>query len=111
VYSYLKIIQRCLPHLIREVDAFKSSENGKELSEEIHVIFKELKESLKSENMDERKSTKIAFEKRMEEIVKCHDPYGELRKPVEYTRNGLGSWFTCSFYPGMEPTKTWQNRQ
>ncbi|EQD75478.1 hypothetical protein B1A_03951, partial [mine drainage metagenome] len=58
VYSYLTIIQRCWAHLIREVDAFKSSERGKELSEEIHSMFKELKESLKSENMDDRRLMK-----------------------------------------------------
>ena len=104
VYSYLTIIQRCWAHLIREVDAFKSSGKGKELSEEIHSMFKELKESLKSKNMDERKSMKDAFDTRMKEIVKRYDPIGKLHKPVEYIRNGLGSWFTCLLYPGMEPT-------
>jgi hypothetical protein len=28
----------------------------------------------------------------------------DLQKPVEYIRNGLGSWFTCLLYPGIEPT-------
>ena len=104
VYSYLTIIQRCWAHLIREVDAFKSLEKGKELSEEIHSLFKDLKDSLKSKNIDERKSMKDAFDTRMEEIVKHYDPIGELHKPVEYIRNGLGNWFTCLLYPGMEPT-------
>jgi transposase len=104
VYSYLTIIQRCWAHLIREVDTLKSSGKGKELSEEIHAIFKELKESLKSENMDDRRSMKGKLDGRMEEIVKRYDAYGELHKPVEYIRNGLGSWFTCLLYPGMEPT-------
>ena len=63
-----------------------------------------MKKSLKSETMDERKSVKIKYEKRMEELVKRYDPYKELHKPVEYIRNGLGSWFTCLLYPGMEPT-------
>lgn len=103
-YSYLKIIQRCWAHLIREVDAFKHSEKGKDLSEEIHTIFRELKESLKSGNMDERKSMKEKFDTGMEDLVKRYDPYEELHKPVEYIRNGLGSWFTCLLYPGMEPT-------
>ncbi|MHB8360121.1 MAG: IS66 family transposase [Thermoplasmataceae archaeon] len=104
VYSYLTIIQRCWAHLIREVDAFKSLENGKELSEEIHATFSELKESLKSENMDDRRSMKEKYDTRMEEIMKRYDSFGELHKPVEYIRNGLGSWFTCLLYPGMEPT-------
>ncbi len=104
VYSYLTIIQRCWAHLIREVDAFKSSGKGKELSEEIHATFSELKESLKSENMDDRRSMKEKYDTRMEEIVKRYDSFSELHKPVEYIRNGLGSWFTCLLYPGMEPT-------
>jgi transposase len=103
-YSYLTIIQRCWAHLIREVDAFKSSETGAKISDEIHSMFSELKEALKSENMDERKSMKEIFDRGMEEIVKRYDTYVELHKPVEYIRNGLGSWFTCLLYPGMEPT-------
>ncbi len=104
VYSYLTTIQRCWAHLIREVDAFKSSGKGKELSEEIHATFSELKETLKSENMDDRRSMKEKYDTRMEEIVKRYDSFSELHKPVEYIRNGLGSWFTCLLYPGMEPT-------
>ena len=103
-YSCLKTIQRCWAHLIREVDAFKSSEKGDELSEEIHSMFRELKESMKSENMDERRSMKENFDRRIEEMVKGYDPYTDLHKPVEYIRNGLGSWFTCLLYPGMEST-------
>jgi transposase len=103
-YSYLTIIQRCWAHLIREVDAFKDIEHGKELSQEIHAMFKELKESLKSEDMEERETMKAMFDRNMEELVKRYDPYEELHKPVGYIRNGLGSWFTCLLYPGMEPT-------
>ncbi len=73
-------------------------------------MFRELKEALKSENMDERKSRKDNFDRRMEEIVKLYDPIIELHKPVEYIRNGLGSWFTCLLYPGMEPTNNLAER-
>ena len=103
-YSYLTIMQRCWAHLIREVDAFKSSESGMKLSEEIHSMFSDLKESLKSDDMDQGKAMKIVFDSRIEDLVKRYDTYGELHKPVEYIRNGLGSWFTCLLYPGMEPT-------
>ena len=103
-YSYLTIIQRCWAHLIREVDAFMNIDHGKELSEEIHKMFKELKEFLKSGNMDERRSMKDLLDRRMEDTVRRYDLYKELHKPVEYLRNGLGSWFTCLLYPGMEPT-------
>ena len=103
-YSYLTVIQRRWAHLIREVDAFMNTDHGKELSEEIHKMFKELKEFLKSGNMDERRSMKDLLERRMEDMVRRYDLYKELHKPVEYLRNGLGSWFTCLLYPGMEPT-------
>ncbi len=103
-YSYLTIIQRCWAHLIREVDVFKSSDMGMKLSGEVHSIFTELKESLKSDDMDYRKTAKTAFDSRMDDLVKRYDPHQDLHKPVEYIRNGLNSWFTCLLYPGMEPT-------
>jgi transposase len=103
-YSYLTIIQRCWAHLIREVDAFKSSDMGLKLSEEVHSIFGELKESLKSEDMKQRNAMKDVFDQKMRELVVKYDPYPELHKPVGYIRNGLGSWFTCLLYKGMEPT-------
>ena len=93
-YSYLRTMQRRWSHLIWEVDAFTNTDHGRELSDEIHNMPKELKESPKSENMDERKSMKGKFDTGMERTVKRYDPYEELHKPVEYTRNGLGSWFT-----------------
>ena len=103
-YSYLTTIQRCWAHLIREVDAFRTTEQGEKLADEIHSMFTELKESLESHDMDRRKSSKVSFDRRMRELVDKYDPYGQLHKPVEYIRNGLGNWFTCLMYPGMEPT-------
>ncbi len=47
---------------------------------------------------------KTSFDARMEELVRKYVPYPELHKPVEYIRNGPGSWFTCLLYKGMEPT-------
>ena len=89
---------------MREVDAFKSSENGEKLSGEIHSMFPDLKESLKSDNIEERKTMKNSFDMKMDDIVRRYDQYSELHKPVEYIKNGLGNWFTCLLYPGMEPT-------
>lgn len=103
-YNYLTIIQRCWAHLIREVYALKNTEHGNELSDEIHSMFSELKEALKSDNMDERKSMKDSFDVKMKGIVDKYEQYGELHKPVKYISNGLGSWFTCLLYKGMEPT-------
>jgi hypothetical protein len=73
VYSYLTIIQRCWAHLIREVDAFKSSGEGIKLSDEMPPMFREQKESQKSEDGEQRKALKIAFDIRMEDRVKRYD--------------------------------------
>lgn len=81
-----------------------NTDHARELSHKIHSMFKELKESLKSENLDKRKVMKIAFDMRIDDLVECYDPYRELHKHGEYIRNGLGSWFTCLLFPGMEPT-------
>ena len=51
-----------LIHIIKEVDAFINTDHGKELSDEIHSLFRELKESLKSKNMGQRKTMRIAFD-------------------------------------------------
>lgn len=76
------------------MDAFKTSEYVEKISEEIHSIFTDLEETLKSDNMDQRKEMKDKFDQKMREFVAKYDPYPELHKPVEYIRNGLGSWFT-----------------
>ncbi len=55
---------RSVVHLIREMDTFMLSENGEKLSEEIHLMFTDIRESLKSHDMDQRKSIKIEVRSR-----------------------------------------------
>lgn len=85
------------------MDAFKSSETGAKISDEKHSMYSDLKEALKSEDMDQRKDMKIVFDIRMEHFVKRYDQYVDPHKPIEYIRNGPGSWLTSLLYPGMEP--------
>ena len=40
----------------------------------------------------------------MAELVEHFSQFRELEKPITYLRNGLGDWYTCLHYPGMEPT-------
>jgi transposase len=105
-YWYIRILQRCWSHLIREVDDFKdASDNGRRLSEEIHAMFKDLKESLISDPpMEERKRRKDELDAGMVSLVERYSASEELEKPETYLRNGLGHWYTCLLYPGMEPT-------
>ena len=106
VYNILSILQRCWAHLLRDVDDFKEkSAKGKELSEEVHRKFKKLKDFLGNDPpMDERKKQKIIWDKEITELVGKYSQFDELHKPVTYIKNGLGRWYTCLLYPGMEPT-------
>ena len=100
------IVQRCWAHLLREIDAFKEvSENGRCLSEAIHQHFTHMKEFLeKNPSMSEREQQKIVFDADLRAIVEAYSAYTELKKPMKYLLNGLGKWYTCLLYPGMEPT-------
>ena len=40
----------------------------------------------------------------MTELAEQFSKFTELKKPVTYIKNGLGNWYTCMLYPGMEPT-------
>ncbi len=105
-YNKTAILQRCWAHLLREVDDFcEISDSGKRLSEELHACFKALKEFIeRNPSMDERWQKKPIFEKELVDIVLKYDKFKELEKPLTYIKNGLGHWYTCLLYPGMEPT-------
>lgn len=105
-YNFIKIIQRCWSHLLREVKDFKSiSENGLRLSDEINSKFSELEAIIsKDPSIEERKRLKSRCDHNMEALVERYDKFKELEKPVGYIRGGLGKWYTCLLYPGMEPT-------
>jgi len=40
----------------------------------------------------------------MAALTEQFSKFNELKQPVTYIRNGLGNWYTCLLYPGMEPT-------
>jgi transposase len=105
-YSYIETLQRCWAHLLREVDDYKdASGNGERLSDEVHNMFMRLSKTLSLDpSMDERKRLKKMFDKEMIDLVKKFTVFEELEKPVGYIQRGLGSWFTCLLFPGMEPT-------
>ncbi|MGC9444846.1 MAG: IS66 family transposase [Candidatus Methanospirareceae archaeon] len=106
-YNIIPVLQRCWAHLIREVDAFIEKPGGKELSEAIHEKFKALKEFLGKDppaSMEERKQQKEVWDREMAELAEQFGKFTELKKPITYVRNGLGNWYTCLLYPGMEPT-------
>jgi transposase len=105
-YWKYPITQRCWAHLLRMIDAFKdTSENGKQLSKDIHRSFNAMKKFLeKDPPMDIRMKRKEAYDKKMTAIFEKYSKFDELRKPTEHIKNGFGNWYTCLLYPGMEPT-------
>lgn len=106
VYWKYPIAQRCWSHLLREIDAFKDdSVNGKQLSKDIHRCFNKMKDFLeKDPSISKRTKKKTIFENEMKDIFEKYSEFDELKKPIKYIENGLGKWFTCLLYPGMEPT-------
>ena len=106
VYWKYPIVQRCWSHLLREIDDFKDvSKKGKQLSKRIHKMFKELREFIDSDpSMDLRKQQKDVWDKEMVDLVNRFKRNKKLKAPLKYIENGLGKWFTCLLYPGMEPT-------
>ena len=105
-YWHLPIIQRCWSHLIREVDDFKTvSKKGKQLSKRIQSMFKDLREFIDSDpSMESRTEQKEIWDKEMVDLVNRYKRNKKLKAPLKYIENGLGNWFTCLLYPGMEPT-------
>ena len=106
VYWKYSIVQRCWSHLLREVDDFKDvSKKGRQLSKRIHRMFKELRTFIDANpSMESRKEQKDTWDNEMVELLNRFKTNKKLRKPLKYIENGLGKWFTCLLYPGMEPT-------
>ena len=106
-YNFFPVLQRCWSHLVREVDAFREKPGGTELSESIHGRYNALKEYLGKDppaSMEDRKRQKEVMDREMAELVEHFGQFKDLKKPITYIRNGLGDWYTCLLYPGMEPT-------
>ena len=105
-YNYLENVQRCWAHLLREIDDYQEkSSDGKKFSEEIHQKYHELKDFLgKDPPMKIRRKQKYIWDRKLVELVEKYSCFDELQKPVKYIKFGLGCWYTCLLYPGMEPT-------
>ncbi len=54
--------------------------------------------------MEDRKQMKKQWDIEMAQLVERFTKYEGLHKPMTYIKNGLGCWYTCLLYSGMEPT-------
>lgn len=106
VYKWLSVVQRCWAHLLRDVDEYKeASEHGRLLSMEMHRKFNRLKEFInKDPPMEERRKMKEVWDKEIQALVDEYIEYLDVRAVVKYIKYGLGCWYTCLLYPGMQPT-------
>jgi transposase len=105
-YRSRPIAQRCWAHLLREVDDFKEPmDHERLLSEEMHQRFTMLKTFIgKDPPMQERVVQKEAWDHELKTVVDEYCTYDDTRVKAHYIQHGLGSWYTCLLYPGMQPT-------
>jgi transposase len=105
-YHWLPVVQRCWAHLLREVDDFKEPlEHEQQLSMEIHKRFELLKEFIgKDPPMEERQQQKKIWDAELQVLVNENLQYLDVRVKAQYIENGMGCWYTCLLYPGMQPT-------
>lgn len=105
-YHWLPKVQRCWAHLLREVDDFKEPlEHEQRLSEEMHRRYDLLKEFIgKDPPMEKRVRQKKIWDDELQTLVNENLQYLDVRVKAQYIQNGLGCWYTCLLYPGMQPT-------
>ena len=105
-YQGLPVVQRCWAHLLREVDGGKDlTEHEHLLSKEMHKRFRLLKEFIgKDPPLKERQRVKEMWDAELSTLVDEYIEYEDTRVKAQYIKNGLGCWYTCLLYPGMEPT-------
>ncbi|MEM0466098.1 MAG: transposase, partial [Candidatus Thermoplasmatota archaeon] len=53
---------------------------------------------------EERQRQKEIWDEELQILVDEYIEYLDVRKVVKYIENGLGCWYTCLLYPGMQPT-------
>ncbi|MGF3585438.1 MAG: IS66-like element ISArch19 family transposase, partial [Thermoplasmatota archaeon] len=51
-----------------------------------------------------RRQMKDIWDAELKKLVDEYIEYLDVRAVVKYIENGLGCWYTCLLYPGMQPT-------
>jgi transposase len=104
--SFIKRLQRCWAHLLRESRAL--ADNVKEaipLNESLLALFHRLKTfTERNHTFTERKRGWYQARYALQLILRRRYWYKSTKKFVEKIRNGLDYWFTFLLHPGVEPT-------
>jgi transposase len=61
--------------------------------------------------MEERIHQKNRWDEELVALVETYSKFDDLKKPVKYIKFGLGCWYTCLLYPGMQPTNNLVNKR
>ena len=109
-YFFARVLQRCWSHLLRQVEEVLrtvpgTAKKGARLLASLQDVFGRLKAALdRPFDPVERRALKQEFDEELQALVRRYEGAVCLEKAVTYLRNGLGSWTTCLFYEGMQPT-------
>lgn len=80
-------------------------DHEQQLSDEMHQRFTMLKTFIgKDPPLQERVLQKEVWDQELQRIVDEYCTYEDTRVKARYIQHGLGSWYTCLLYPGMQPT-------
>jgi len=109
---FTKRIQRCWAHLLREADALSEDfEEGKELSNELHSIFRDCRNIIEEDPPpDQRKQVHEAMKARMRQAISRKFTDKKMQKFAKKIDNGFDYWFTFILHPYIEPTNNTAER-
>ncbi len=106
--AYTKNLQRCWAHLLREADdleATGSSEEGREIAQELHHIYNQLNTFIQGNPPPRDREAKKQWAMwMMRNLIEKEYSDQKVVKLVGKIRNGLHHWFTFITDPDLEPT-------
>jgi len=107
-YTYIKLLQRCWAHLLRESKTLSQRVNGA-VALQIHTALKgmfEIAENTRKAALSAQERQRIHDElnQTLLSVIQLAKEHKETLKFGEKIENGLGHWFTAVVYPEIELT-------
>ena len=104
--SFIKRLQRCWAHLLRESRALADKvKEAIPLNESLLALYHRLKTFLEGDHTPaERKRAWYQARYALRTLLRGSYWYNTTKKFVAKIRNGLDYWFTFLLHPGVEPT-------
>jgi len=110
---WVKYIQRCWAHLLREAEylAEKFEGQARILYNSLCELFGKIKEVTIEAPKEIRQRIYDDCIKKMKFFIGIANKYTYLKKFAKTIENGLEHWFTCVLYPEIEPTNNKAERE